>query len=103
MHWPPQSDTIAAQQQHPLLVVAKRLCRLPLTQAEGDRAVREIMPGATIFKPGHLIGNEDRLYNTYAQLAKVRGRPLQPLPELCHMQGEVRYIGADPSFAKLTF
>ena len=34
------------------------------------------MPGATIFKPGHLIGNEDRLYNTYAQLAKVRPPPL---------------------------
>lgn len=29
------------------------------------------MPGATIFKPGHLVGTEDRLYNNFAQLAKV--------------------------------
>jgi hypothetical protein len=44
-------------------------------QAEGEKAVRAAMPGATIFKVANLIGTEDRLYNTYAQLAKVCALP----------------------------
>ncbi len=46
-------------------------------QAAGDAAVREIMPSATIFKPGPLVGNEDRLTNNIAQLGKKY--PLLPL------------------------
>ena len=48
-----------------------------LLQFEGERAVRRLLPKATIFKPGHLIGVEDRLFNNYAQLAKKF--PLIPL------------------------
>ncbi|KAK9837336.1 hypothetical protein WJX81_007346 [Elliptochloris bilobata] len=40
------------------------------TKAAGDAAVRAAMPNATIFKPGPLIGNEDRLTNNIAQLGK---------------------------------
>ncbi|BDA40605.1 NADH dehydrogenase [ubiquinone] 1 alpha subcomplex subunit [Coccomyxa sp. Obi] len=40
------------------------------TKAAGDAAVRSILPYATIFKPGHVVGTEDRLYNSYAVLAK---------------------------------
>lgn len=39
-------------------------------QAAGDAAVRAILPQATIFKPAHVVGIEDRLTNTYASLAK---------------------------------
>jgi hypothetical protein len=46
-------------------------------QAAGDKAVRSILPNATIFKPAHLIGPEDRLFNNYAQLAKKL--PFMPL------------------------
>ena len=50
---------------------------VPILQAAGDAAVREIMPSATIFKPGPLVGNEDRLTNNIAQLGKKY--PLLPL------------------------
>jgi uncharacterized protein YbjT (DUF2867 family) len=46
-------------------------------QAAGDKAVRSIIPTATIFKPAHMIGTEDRLYNNFAQLAKKL--PFMPL------------------------
>ena len=39
-------------------------------QAEGEEAVRSIIPDATIYKLGHMVGTEDRMYNNYAQLAK---------------------------------
>lgn len=39
-------------------------------QAAGDAAVRSILPFATLFKPAHVVGTEDRLYNTYATMAK---------------------------------
>ena len=48
---------------------------MQLPQAAGDEAVRAVMPGATIFKPGHLVGTEDRFYNNFAQLAKVPALP----------------------------
>lgn len=41
-----------------------------MVQAEGEKVVREIIPGATIFKPAQMTGVEDRLLNNYAQLAK---------------------------------
>ena len=40
-------------------------------QAEGEEAVRSIIPDATIFKLAHMVGTEDRMYNNYAQLAKA--------------------------------
>ncbi|KAK9916799.1 hypothetical protein WJX75_007161 [Coccomyxa subellipsoidea] len=40
------------------------------TKAAGDAAVRSILPFATLFKPAHVVGTEDRLYNTYATMAK---------------------------------
>ena len=49
----------------------------PDLQAAGDAAVRAAMPNATIFKPGPLIGNEDRLTNNIAQLGKKY--PVVPL------------------------
>lgn len=48
-----------------------------MLQAEGERLVRQHFPDATIFKPAHMVGVEDRLFNTYAQLAKRL--PLIPL------------------------
>lgn len=39
--------------------------------------MRSIIPNATIFKPAHLVGPEDRLYNNFAQLAKKL--PFMPL------------------------
>ena len=42
-----------------------------VAQAAGDEAVRAALPDATIFKPAHMVGTEDRLYNNFAQLAKV--------------------------------
>ncbi len=39
-------------------------------QAEGEEAVRSILPDATIYKLAHMVGTEDRMYNNYAQLAK---------------------------------
>ena len=48
-----------------------------LLQFEGEKAVRRLLPKATIFKAAHLIGVEDRLFNNYAQLAKKF--PLIPL------------------------
>lgn len=32
--------------------------------------MRSIIPDATIYKLGHMVGTEDRMYNNYAQLAK---------------------------------
>ena len=46
-------------------------------QAAGEKAVKEIFPDATIFKPGLLVGSEDRLYNTYTRMAKAF--PIFPL------------------------
>ncbi|EIE26745.1 NAD(P)-binding protein [Coccomyxa subellipsoidea C-169] len=40
------------------------------TKAAGDAAVRSILPYATVFKPGHVVGTEDRMYNIYATMAK---------------------------------
>ena len=37
----------------------------------------EIFPDATIFKPGPLVGQEDKLYNTYAKMGKAL--PIFPL------------------------
>ena len=48
-------------------------------QAKGDAAVRAAMPNATIFKPAHLIGGEDRLTNNIAQLGKKCALPRFPL------------------------
>lgn len=39
-------------------------------QAAGEKAVRDAFPKATIFKPGVMVGVEDRLFNTFAQTAK---------------------------------
>ncbi|CAK0735404.1 hypothetical protein CVIRNUC_000575 [Coccomyxa viridis] len=41
------------------------------TKAEGEEAVRSIIPDATIYKLAHMVGTEDRMYNNYAQLAKM--------------------------------
>ena len=46
-------------------------------QAAGEKAVKEIFPDATIFKPGLLVGSEDRLFNTYTRMAKAF--PIFPL------------------------
>ena len=37
----------------------------------------EAFPEATIFKPGPLVGQEDKLYNTYAKMGKAL--PIFPL------------------------
>ena len=39
-------------------------------QAAGEKAVKDIFHDATIFKPASMVGVEDRLFNTYAQMAK---------------------------------
>ena len=44
--------------------------RCVAVQAEGEEAVRSVIPDATIYKLGHMVGTEDRMYNNYAQLAK---------------------------------
>lgn len=41
------------------------------SKAAGDKAVREILPNATIFKPGPVIGDEDSFFNTITYLIKV--------------------------------
>lgn len=64
-----QGSCLAASEQSP----SRRLRSL----AEGERLVRQHFPDATIFKPAHMVGVEDRLFNTYAQLAKRL--PLIPL------------------------
>ena len=53
-------------------------------QAIGEAAVREVFPGATIFKPGAMVGTEDRLFNNYAQLAKAL--PFIPLIDGGHQR-----------------
>lgn len=46
-------------------------------QAAGEKAVLDAFPDATIFKPGPLVGQEDKLYNTYAKMGKAL--PIFPL------------------------
>ena len=48
-----------------------------LLQAEGEEAVRSIIPDATIYKLAHMVGTEDRMYNNYATLAK--SLPFMPI------------------------
>ena len=40
-------------------------------QAAGEAVVREAFPSATIVRPAVLVGVEDRLFNSYARLAKL--------------------------------
>ena len=42
----------------------------PCAQAAGEKAVLEVFPDATIVRPGPLVGQEDKLYNTFARMAK---------------------------------
>jgi len=43
------------------------------TKFEGEQAVREIFPWATIVRPTQLFGKEDRLLNWFARMAKWYG------------------------------
>ena len=47
------------------------------TKAEGETAVREAFPAATIFRPSLLIGPEDDFFNRFAGIARVS--PFLPL------------------------
>lgn len=57
-------------------------------QAAGEEAVRKAFPGATIFRPGVLVGIEDRMFNSWARLAM--NLPFLPLTggdacvQVCH-------------------
>ena len=68
----------------PLALTPLRRCLLrqnskpcSVLQAAGEKAVREVFPDATIFRPGPLVGQEDKLYNTFAKMAKAL--PIFPL------------------------
>ncbi len=47
------------------------------TKAEGEAAVREAFPGATIVRPSLVFGVEDKLFNKFAQIAALS--PIVPL------------------------
>jgi NADH dehydrogenase (ubiquinone) 1 alpha subcomplex subunit 9 len=47
------------------------------TKAAGEEAVRKAFPAATVLKPSAMVGTEDRIFNTWAILAK--NLPYMPL------------------------
>lgn len=47
------------------------------TKAEGEQAVLEAFPGATILRPSIMFGHEDRFYNKFASMARFA--PALPL------------------------
>jgi uncharacterized protein YbjT (DUF2867 family) len=47
------------------------------SKAEGERLVREVSPGVTIFRPSIVIGPEDGFFNRFAAMARIA--PALPL------------------------
>ncbi|KQT42985.1 3-beta hydroxysteroid dehydrogenase [Aureimonas sp. Leaf454] len=47
------------------------------TKAEGERAVAELVPGATILRPSIVFGPEDQFFNRFADMARMS--PVLPL------------------------
>lgn len=65
-------------------------------QYEGERAVKQAFPRATIFRPAPMTGNEDKLFNNIAGMAKRQ--PFIPLIE----GGENKYAQSNlPRFHEL--
>ena len=71
------STACSIHASHPPTCTAIDLPTLLMRQAAGEHAVRQAFAEATIFKLAHLVGVEDRLFNTYAQVAKRL--PFMPL------------------------
>ncbi|KAK9824102.1 hypothetical protein WJX72_007754 [[Myrmecia] bisecta] len=68
----------------------KALSRRLQTKAKGEAAVQAAFKDATIFRPAQMVGVEDRLFNTYAQLAKRL--PFIPLVDGGHAKLQPVYV-----------
>ncbi|HEX5079018.1 MAG TPA: complex I NDUFA9 subunit family protein [Geminicoccaceae bacterium] len=61
------------------------------SKAEGERRVREILPGATIIRPSIVIGPEDGFFNRFAEMA--RWLPALPLIGGGRTRFQPAYVG----------
>jgi uncharacterized protein YbjT (DUF2867 family) len=61
------------------------------TKAEGETAVRQIFPGATLIKPSIVFGPEDNFFNKFAGLARIA--PVLPLVGGGHTKFQPVFVG----------
>ncbi len=61
------------------------------TKAEGERLVRESVPGAVILRPSIMFGPEDDFFNRFASMARIA--PALPLIGGGHTKFQVVYVG----------
>ena len=64
------------------------LSRWARSKANGERAVRDEAPGATIVRPADMFGHEDRLLNLYVRLYQVR-LPPRLSTSSCHVWAKI--------------
>ncbi len=61
------------------------------SKAEGEAAVRDVFPGATIVRPSIVFGPEDDFFNRFGQMASIS--PALPLIGGGHMKFQPIYVG----------
>jgi NADH dehydrogenase len=61
------------------------------SKAEGERAVREIFPDASILRPSAIFGPEDKFFNQFASMARYF--PALPLPGGGHTKLQPVFAG----------
>jgi NADH dehydrogenase len=61
------------------------------SKADGERAVREAFPGATIFRPSVVVGPEDGFFNRFAAMARLL--PALPLIGGGRTRFQLVYVG----------
>jgi uncharacterized protein YbjT (DUF2867 family) len=62
-----------------------------VTKAEGEQAVREAFPGATILRPSIIFGPEDGFFNKFAEMARFL--PALPLVGGGHTRFQPVFVG----------
>ena len=61
------------------------------TKAAGEAAVKDVLPGATIFRPSVVFGPEDDFFNRFAALARIS--PVLPLIGGGHTKFQPVFVG----------